>query len=190
MDETWLREIKALEYQDSGSYLARLREIEVQVATSDLPNKVKALRTNGLKEFRELREGALFCQGISQRYGWQVFIGRGEARDYDLVARWRVDSEWYVAPIQIKEVVPPKINPKASLQLTIDALAKYVDSRNLVVAIHMNQAGEFDPAQLRIPRLNIGELWVFFAEKPDQSVWALWGDCLSTPTYSRFTYPE
>lgn len=189
MDRTWLRFARKLEYRDPVSLLRSLRKIELQIATSNTTDKIKELRTNGLKEFREIREAAIFCHGMSQRLGQTVFVGTGESRDYDFVASWFEGDTQQLAPVQIKEVVPDKLNPKASVQATVDALTKYVDSRDLVVAIHLNRRTSFDPAQLVVPDLNIAELWIFGGLAPDQSIWGLWGNFMKAPTGTCYSYP-
>ncbi|MGT2505600.1 hypothetical protein [Cupriavidus basilensis] len=110
-------------------------------------------------------------------------------QDYDFVASWLEGDTLHLAPVQIKEVVPANLNPKASVQATDDALTKYVDSEDLVVAIHLNRQTTFDPAQLVVPDLNIAELWIFGALAPDQSIWGLWGNLMKTPTGTRYSYP-
>jgi len=189
MDRAWLRSACKLEYRDPVPLLRRLRKIELQIAKSNTADKIKELRTNGLKEIREIREAAIFCYGMSQRLGQTVFVGRGESHDYDFVAsRFEGDTQ-HLTPVQIKEVVPAKLNPKASVQATVDALRKYVDSQDLVVAIHLNRQTSFDPARLVVPDLNIAELWIFGGLAPDQSIWGLWGDFMKTPTGTRYVYP-
>lgn len=189
MDRAWQRFARKLEYRDPVPLLRNLRKFELQIATSNTPERVKNLRTNGLKEFREIREAALFCHGMSQRLGQTVFVGRGESQDYDFVASWFVDGTRRLAPVQIKEVVPANLNPKASVQATIDALTKYVDSEDLIVAIHLNRQTSFDPVQLVVPDLNIAELWIFGALAPDQSIWGLWGNFMGTHTGTSYSYP-
>jgi hypothetical protein len=169
--------------------LARLRTLDVQVASSDLPEKVKQLRTNELKSMRELREAAIFCYGMGKRIGRTVYLAPGESQDYDCVASWVVGNEQHFAPVQLKEVVPTALNPSASLPAVVASLAKYVDSKHLTVAIHLNQQTHFDPATLVAPPLSIAALWVFAAVTPNQAAWGLWGNFLETPSGTRFEYP-
>jgi hypothetical protein len=61
MTQDRARAFQQLEYRDPKPYLVRLRELEPRVVASNMPKKVKNLRTNPLKWSRELREGALFC---------------------------------------------------------------------------------------------------------------------------------
>ena len=184
-----MRLAQKLEFRDPASFLVNLRQLEVEVATSDLPEKIKSLRTNTLKEWRELRDAALFCHGMGQRIGQTVYVGRSESQDYDFVASWIVGDEQHLAPVQLKEVVPTGLNSKASLQATVDALAKYVDSDDLTVAIHLNQQTRFEPSELVVPSLRIAALWVFASITPDQSQWGLWGNFLETPEGLRYEYP-
>ena len=183
------RAFQHLEFRDPRPFLVRLREIEPKVAKSGLPEKVRNLRTNPLKWSRELREAALFCYGMAQRIGQTVFLAPSEVQDYDFVASWVVDGTQHLAPVQLKEVVPHDLNRSTSIQQTVDALLKYVDSEDLTVAIHLNQRGHFDPAHLTVPRLKIAALWVFSAISEDQNEWALWGNFLETPEGRRYGYP-
>lgn len=89
------RALQNLEYRDPRPFLVRLWQLEPRVAASSMPKKVKNLRTNSLKWERELREGALFCYGMSQRIGQTVFLSPHESQDYDFVTSWAVgDSIW------------------------------------------------------------------------------------------------
>jgi hypothetical protein len=183
------RAFQHLEFRDPRPFLVRLREVEPQVANSDLPPKVKALRTNALKWSKELREGALFCYGMAQRIGQTVRLAPFEAQDYDFVASWIVGDTQHLAPVQLKEVVPQDLNSTASVQERVNGLAKYVDSEDLTVVIYLNQRVHFHPAQLVVPPLKIAALWVFGAISPDKEQWGLWGNFLETPEGTRFEYP-
>lgn len=99
MDRTWLRADKKLEFQNPASFLVRIREVESEVARSAAPYKLRSLRTNVLKEPRELRQAALSCHGMSQRIGQTVFFARGESQDSDFVASWVVGQEQHLAPV-------------------------------------------------------------------------------------------
>jgi len=136
-----------------------------------------------------MRAAALFCYGMAQRIGQTVYLASSEAQDYDFVASWAVDDTQHLAPVQLKEVVPQDLNPLASVQATVNALSKYVDSEDLTVVIHLNQHGRFDPAALVVPSLRIAALWIFGAISEDQAQWGLWGNFLETPEGTRFEYP-
>jgi hypothetical protein len=189
MDRPWLRYAKTLTYRDPGPFLVRLRELEILVAESDLPERLKALRTNELKSMRELREAAIFCYGMGQRIGRTVYLAPGESQDYDFIASWVVGEEQHFAPVQLKEVVPVAINPNASLPSVVSGLVKYVDSKHLTVVVHLNRQAHFDPSQFVVPPLSIAALWIFGAVAPDQSAWGLWGNFTETAVGTRFEYP-
>jgi hypothetical protein len=184
-----LRQFGSLLFSEPGPFLLKLRELEHQVARSNLPERMRQLRTNELKPWRELREAALFAYFMGERIGVPVLVARGEAQDYDFVVTWESKSARNYAPIQIKEVVPADINPAASVLAVIDSLSKYGSSSDLTVVIHLNQRTAFDPRTLQVPKLPIGALWMFGAVSPDSNHWALWGDFLVDPFGSRHEYP-
>lgn len=190
MDQAWLNGIKQLEYGDPLGFLMELRRIEPMVANSNLPEAVRTLRTNSLREWKEAREAALFCVGMSERIGVPIRFARSENHDYDFVAMWMKDDIRHFAPVQLKEVVPSQINPKLTLQALIEQLGeKYVDSSDLTVAIYLNRETTFDLATLHVPPLRLGALWIFGGISPDQTEWGLWGDLLDGPIGTRFEYP-
>lgn len=190
MDRPWLRAAQRLKFQDPARFLADLREIEIEIATSQTPNCIRNLRTNKLKEAREQRQAALFCYGMGQRIGQTVFFAAHEDQDYDFVASWVIQGNQCFAPVQLKEVVPQSLNPLASIQTVIKGLDKYSDSAGLTVAVHLNQAGRFEPSSLQPLRLQIASLWVFGSASPDQSQWILWGNFTELDPYgTRFNYP-
>lgn len=191
LDRAWLNAAQRLQFKEPKPFLIKLRQIERSGILADAPPKVRDLRTNKLKEWREAREAALFCYGMGERIGQPVYFAKSESQDYDFVATWIVGSNQHLAPVQLKEVVPTKLNPKASLESTIRTLSKYTDSEGLTVAIHLNQDTRIERENLRIPPLKLAALWIFATLKPDQSTWGLWGNFLEPdPGMSQFNYPE
>lgn len=189
MDRIRLREIQRGEFRNPADFLVALRGLEQTFASSTLDSSVKHLRTNGLKEWREAREAALFCIGMTQRIGQTIYLSRGESQDYDFVASWVDGDGQHFAPVQLKEVVPESRNANSSVEQIVQSLTKYVDSEDLTVAIHLNRQVHFDPITLVVPPLRIAALWVFASITPDQSEWGLWGNFLEQPEGSRFAYP-
>jgi hypothetical protein len=170
--------------------LVDLRKAESIVAASNEPDAVKNLRTRELKPLRELREACLFCYGMTECTGQKFWVAHTEAQDYDAVAMWTAGNTQSFAPIQIKEAPPHKLNPTASVEAVIESLQKYSDSKDLTVAIHLNQEiREFNPSTLRVPPLNIAALWIFGAVSPDKSRWAIWGNFLDQLQAGEFQYP-
>ncbi|MBW8369792.1 MAG: hypothetical protein K0M66_02250 [Thiobacillus sp.] len=189
MDRSQLRSLQLSGFRDPASFLRTLRELEPRIAASSLDPKIKQLRTNKLKKWREARQAALFCYGMSQRIGQPIYLNNDEAQDYDFIASWAVGDEQHFAPVQLKEVVPTNLNAKSSLEEVISSLTKYVNSEDLTVAIHLNRKIQFDPKTITVPPLNIAALWVFSSISEDGSEWALWGNFLEDPEGSSFAYP-
>ena len=95
----------------------------------------------------------------------------------------------YYAPVQLKALVPDHVNSGTSLQSEIDKLEKYQSSKDLIVAVHMNRQLQFVLSELRIPKLNLGGLWLFGSVAPDTSRFMLWGDLLNDPASHQYDYP-
>jgi hypothetical protein len=184
-----LRKFESLKYANPAGYLIKLRELEPSIAASQLPKKIRTLRTSELKPWRECREAALFCYFIGKRFGTEVLFARDEAEDYDFVATWERNGNRIFSPVQLKEVVPAYLNPRAELAKVISSLSKYIDSSDLTVAIHLNKTAQLHPSELQIPKLPLSSLWVFCAISPDATRWGLWGDLLGDPFGTEHDYP-
>lgn len=190
MDRPWLRTVRKLQFKDPRNFLVNLRRLEIEVALSDTPSRIKSLRTNGLKVLREQREAALFCVGMSQRIGQTVYFACHEDQDFDFVASWVIGDSQHFARVQLKEVVSKSLNPSATVESVIQGLEKYTDSSDLTVAIHLNQPGRFEPIALRVQHLKVASVWVFAAATDDQSLWNLWGNFIEDNPYGiQFAYP-
>ncbi len=194
MENVRLRQFAKLAYGDPRGFLAALRRLEWAVAASPTPERIKTLRTQGLKPEREMRDAAIFCVGMSERIGFDVRFAPVEDQDFDFIATW-FDGEGMrnYCPVQLKEVAPPQLNAGATIQAVVDGLARYADSADVTVAIKFNRPSRFDPAELKLPaNLRIGGRWIFAGLSADQSEFGLWGDFLSktnAPLGTRFSYP-
>ncbi len=185
-----LNYFESLDYRDPGRFLSRLLVLSDEVAKSDLPPRVRNLRTNSLKTVREMRQAALFCYGMSFHIGTPVYVAIDEAQDHDAVAMWDLADGRHFRAFQLKEVVPSHLNPRASVQAVVDSLAKYADSKDICVAIYVNQRTRFEPASLQIAPLRVGEIWVFGSVSDDQSRWFMCGDLMSSePVMIQFDHP-
>jgi len=189
MDAIRLRELGRRVYRDPVPFLKRLKLLDDRLAEVPLGPAVRQLRTNRLKEWRETRMGALFCYGMGQRLGHTVYVSRGESQDCDFVASWVRGGEQQIAPVQLKEVVPAKVNGESDLESIMASLVKYADSKDLSVVLHLNRRVRFDPSALQVPQLPIASLWVLACTSSDGSEWGLWGDFLTQVEENRFTYP-
>jgi len=189
MDRPQLNELKNERRVNSEKALKALRAVEPLIADLPLNDAVKSLRSNDLKSLREFRYAALFCYGISKYYGFPIDFVFKEASDYDFVASWQSDDQQHFAPVQMKEVVPERLNRTAALQKTIDKLTKYPSSHDLTVAILINRNRELKLEKITLPNINIAALWLFWAVSPDQSLWCLYGNMLEKPEHTYFEYP-
>lgn len=186
---TKIREWEKLEYHDPEKILLGFKDIASNFPISSAPYNVASLRTRELRLYGESRQCALFCYGISKARNIKVHYAHLEKSDYDFVGVYPENDYLNYVPIQMKEFVPEKVNPKAQLENEIKKLQKYTDSQDLCVAIHLNRNISFDFKNIVIPELNIRELWFFGAKAPNQSEWWLLGNILNNPKVYEFNYP-
>jgi hypothetical protein len=184
-----IRVFDGLAYGDPRGFLVALLEIEERVVKSALDRKTRTLKTNLLKPLRERREAALCCHFMAERIGKEVLFAHAESQDHDIVARVEDYNGVCYILVQLKEVVPAHLNPHAAIEDVVAALARYQDSKDLTVAIHLNQGAQIDLSTLTLPALNIGALWVYYASSRDGGQWSLYGDVLRKPTLSHHHYP-
>ncbi len=185
-----VREWTRLSYHDPEKILLDLRKIALTQPLNELPYEVSSLRTRELRRYGEGRQCALFCYFIGKALGINVKFAEFEKSDYDCVAYFEKDGVNNFLPIQMKELVPKKVNSSASLQVLINSLVKYTDSKDLVVAVHLNQCGAIRVSELSFPALNIGALWFFGANGSDQSIWTIIGNVLKpNARFYKFRYP-
>lgn len=183
-----VREWAKLKYYDPKNILIELREIETKYPLEKMPYTVSTSRSRSLKQCGQSRQCALFCYGISQAFNITISYADSEESDYDFIAYIK-EHELFM-PIQMKELVPEKVNSATDLECEIAKLEKYVDSHDLCVAMYLNRVSQLDFTKLRIPDLNISELWFFGAGDPSQSTWKLIGNVLDKPKLYAFEYPK
>ena len=161
--------------------LIELRKFQFAISASDLPDRVKNLRGRTQKPIRELWNGTLFGFCFSRTFSIpQIAIASVEEEDAeaDVVLRIVKDGEFFDKEVQIKELVPEKNNPDATLEgLFAQIGAKHYRSKDLIVAVYANRFLPGSAAYDR-PKLDVAQLWVFGPSKPDQSEYYLWGDLL------------
>ena len=189
-DRVRINEWRKLAYHDPEEKLLRLRELQELVARSDLPPKVRNLRTRELNQTLEGRQAALFCYGLGIVLNTQVAFALHEDADHDVITTWRDEDEAHFCPLQLKELVPEKTKSDQTLEEILNGLEEtYPRSKDLVVAIHINRGGTQDLV-VDASRLNLAGLWLFGASLPDQSRWFLSGDHMSNPQLYGFEYPS
>ena len=181
-----------LEYRDPEKFLIKVNKLDNRAAYSNLPYKVRSLKTKKLRKHHERLLASIFCYGIGKVViNKNVYISDLEDEDFDCIAKWEDGGIQRYTPIQFKEVVPDRINLKSTLEETIKKLKKFSDFKDLVVAIYVNKRQKLDFSKINLPKLQISELWIFGAINPYKSEWFLYGNLLdkSNCNYYNFTYP-
>jgi hypothetical protein len=174
------RKLAQLEFKDRKNFLIELRLLEQQEGIAALPEKVRNLRTNELKPWREARSAAMFCYLMGQALGEPIYLAAVEDEDFDFVALQQIDDENHFKLCQLKELVPTNLNPQATLNQLLAGLSKY-DNPNLTVVIHLNRREQINFSELKMPTNRLGGLWMFGALDVTQSTWGLWGNFLQPP---------
>jgi hypothetical protein len=184
-----MKEWERLKYHDPSVVLTDLRKLEYLLAESSLSEDTRTLRRNSLKEYREGRDAALFCLGMTKLRGTTIFFARCEAQEYDFVARWKSGDEDIYTPVQLKEVVPESLNLQSCVNTTLAKLTKYSSADRTVVALLVNREMHLEFNTIEVPKLHLGEIWLYGTTSRDQQNWFMYGDLLNTPHLSRFEYP-
>jgi len=189
-DNLRIREWRQLKYFEPKGTLLELRRIETQVADLTGDERVRTLRATPLRPYNEWRQAALFCYGMSVALGVTVYFAKYEGSGYDYVTMHVDGDVERYTPLQLKELVPKHLNAAATLDSIIERLTKYSDGNDMAVAVHLNRQENRDLTNIVVPRLPIGELWLYWAASPDGSRWALYGDLLLSPSLTEFSYPR
>lgn len=185
-----LKEWQKLKYYNPKGVLMALREFASTHRIDKMPYAVASLRTNQLKIYREGRQCALFCYGMSKFLGVEIFFAFNEKSDTDFVGRFETLDEVHFVPIQVKELVPDRVNSSVEIQDEINKLSKYADSPDLVVAFHLNRNVRIVLSKIDFSRVPVKELWFFGGTTPDGEDWILIGNLLSpNARYFNFKYP-
>ena len=154
-----------------------------------MDERVRRLRTPGLKTYREARDAALFVLGMGLGKGVRMLYTPLERSDYDFVATWNEQDTQHFCPVQLKELVPQDLNPTTSLEDLLVALNDERTKTSTVLAIKLNRRGRIQIEGLQMPKLPYNQLWLFWASSPDANNWYLFGDMLTTPGYFPYEYP-
>jgi hypothetical protein len=109
------RKLARLQFKDGKNILTELRLLEQQDGIAALPERVRNLRTNDLKPWREARSAAMFCYLMGQALGEPIYLAAVEDEDFDFVALQQVDDANHFKLCQLKELVPAHLNPQATL---------------------------------------------------------------------------
>ncbi len=176
-----------LHYHNPADVLRRLRALEHELATVEMDDDVRALRTTGLNQYREWRDAALFTHGMGLAMGIRMGYATEATGDYDFVAGWVVGDTANFCPVQLKELVPEERNPGATVDGLLRNLKKYGPSRT-VLAVRLNREGHLN-LDRDWPAVPFAQLWFLWASAPGAAKWSIYGDALGTPGQWAFDYP-
>jgi hypothetical protein len=185
------RKLQALTWVEPKQVLINLRSLELNLSP-DIDEKVRRLRTNDLKIWREGRTAALFAYGISEQVLQKpTLVAKTEEKDFDFVMRWADGGVDCFFPVQLKELPPEDLNPAVAIDDILSGLSKYsgTDDLSVVVAINRRMRFEYRP-WTGAAKPKIRELWYFGCVSKDQSRWFLYGSALRNDArYYEFDYP-
>ena len=159
---------RALEYHDPARVLRELKvaaadvEAEADRLGINLDPLSLRLRTTPLKKYREWRDAAIFTYGMGLAKGLKMGYATHEAEDYDFVTAWVLEKQGYFCPVQLKELPPADLNPRAKIGDLIGSLRKYPSSTDSVLAIKLSQRPEVDLVSLRIAQAPFKEVYFFW----------------------------
>lgn len=189
-DRITFRKWRSLSWRDPRTDLVELGKLYGQLLKQGIEATTDDLRARELKKYLEQKQAALFAYFISQsRLKSPIAYAMSEDQDYDCVLWWKVEGKSRYAPVQLKEVVPPHINPKASVEAELDKLGKYATSDRTIIAVHLNQTGNMEYSSIQKPKTSAAEIWLYASISADQSLWFLYGDLLHAPRGYELHWP-
>lgn len=142
------------------------------------------------REISEDRRCAIFCYGVGQVSGTEILFSPYEHADYDYVGAFKHNGRTYTFPIQLKQLVPDRLNMATRLQREISKLGKYADAKDLVVAFHINRKIHVKPQELDVSNIKVKELWLYGCLRDQGSSWLLFGNLMSaSPHAYKFQLP-
>src|SRR5688572_3145226 len=129
------RKLQSLTWVDPKQVLINLRWLELRLP-SNIDDKVRRLRTNELKQWREARTAVLFAHGISEQVLRKpTLVAKSEEKDYDFVMRWNENGVDCYFPVQLKELPPDDLNPDVRVDDILAGLSKYSGAEDLSVVV-------------------------------------------------------
>jgi len=181
-----------LTFFDPAVKLPEMRQAAMEVSgfAGHLAEKILSLRGHRQRRFRELRDAAIFCFGISKCVVRKtVYYADHEDQDFDAVTMYDDGQVANFLPLQLKEVPPETLNPTETLDGIFAALRDRKELKDTVVAVKLNRQGTLKLSAIQVPALSVGQLWLFGATSLAQDDWMLSGDLVRTPALHGFRYP-
>lgn len=159
--------------------LVGLDDLFESVGIKKYKHPADILLTRRLRHISEARRCAIFLHGVGQALNKKILFATNENADYDYVGAYEQNGAISRFPIQLKQLVPDRLNPSTDLQAEIDKLKKYSGSSDLVVAIHINRNMHLKSQDLDVSKLKIKEIWLFGQLGPGSKTWLLFGNLMS-----------
>jgi hypothetical protein len=185
-DPSWSK----LSYYNPSKMLVELDALFDSSGIKKYKNASDILLKRAVRDIAEDRRCAIFCHGAGQALGRQILFAPHESSDYDYVGAFQHDGAIAKFPIQLKQLVPGRLNPSTDLQAEIDKLKKYSGTSDLVVAIHINRKIHLKPQNLEVSDLKIKELWLFGQLGLGNQDWLLFGNLMgNNPNAYTFQLP-
>lgn len=185
-----IRKWKTLRYRDARADLVNLGRLQGVMDKAGNSPILADLRNHELGKYIEARQAALFTFFVGQMVVMApTEYAMCEDQDYDCIVRWKEQRRNCYVAVQLKEIVPKHLNPKAEINAELAKLAKYVASESTIVAVHLNQTGPLDFSNLKMPETSCSEIWIYGALSSDQSRWFLYGNLIKEPSFHEITFP-
>ncbi|MGR4874453.1 hypothetical protein [Pseudoxanthomonas sp. LARHCG66] len=183
-------EWKDLKFLNPTQLLLGLDSLFADAGLHKYRNPADLLQHRDVREIAEDRRCAIFCHGASQALGTKILFAPFESSDYDYVGAFSYGGRVHQFPIQLKQVAPSRLNPRSTISKEIAKLRKYVDSHDLIVAMHINQSVHLKPSDIDVSGLHIKELWLFSKLSSDPKQWLLLGNLMgANPIAYSFQLP-
>jgi hypothetical protein len=140
-DRIMVRKWRRLPWRDPRADLVNLGLLYAQLLRHGVLVKHDDLRERSLKRFLEQKQAALFAHLIGEAIlNAPIAYAMVEEEDYDCVLWFKVDGTSRYSRVQLKDAVPPSINPHATIDRVLASLSKYSASSQTIVA-HPRQPG-------------------------------------------------
>ena len=169
----------SLKYMNPTKLLLGMDKMFDESGIKKYRNASDILLARPVRDIAEDRRCAIFCHGAGQVLGTQILFAPLESADYDYVGAYRRNGAVHTFPIQLKQLVPDRLNSSTSLQREISKLSKYANAEDLVVAIHINRKVRIRPQELDTSGLNIKEIWLYGQLQSGANTWLLFGNLMA-----------
>jgi hypothetical protein len=151
----------------------------------DAKNNLRDMRHHKFENYREGEQAAFFARALKAaglKHNLEYAHYPGKEKDFDAVLRWDENGSQEYAYVQLKEVVPEKLSPAATLQDAIGKFKRYSNPEDLIGVVFINRSLTFNPSDLDTRSLKLRELWIHgVATGNGEERHGLYGDFMAPP---------